>query len=178
MGDKPLARTNSNTWRAWRRTTIRIFVGLNILLVVGFYAATSSFHGGLSHLDESNPHTAGSQDHGRPGISGLHMPVPVMEVVYTFFTELLLQIDSALLHLSHSTAQTCCSLTAVSLPSHHIQPHLMFAHHSACLSISAQHCNSGFPLVLNMAGDACHRQDSCKNTSTATSWCTVTIIPL
>ena len=65
MGDKPLGRSNSNTWRAWRRTTIRIFVGLNILLIVGFYVATSSFHGGLSHLDGSDQ--AGHQDQGRPG---------------------------------------------------------------------------------------------------------------
>ena len=67
MGDKPLGRSSGNTWRAWRKITIRIFVGLNVLLIVGFYAATSSFHGGLSSLDDSSSQAAGSQDHGRPG---------------------------------------------------------------------------------------------------------------
>ncbi len=64
---KPLSRENSNSWRNWRRTSIRVFVGLNLLLIVGFYAATSSFHLGLSHIDESSTAGSGGSDHGRQG---------------------------------------------------------------------------------------------------------------
>jgi len=62
-GNKFLSRETSTTWRAWRKTTIRVFVGLNLLIIVGFYVATSSFHGGLSHMDESSSHTLGTDAH-------------------------------------------------------------------------------------------------------------------
>ncbi len=62
-GNKFLSRESSTTWRAWRKTTIRVFVGLNLLIIVGFYVATSSFHGGLSHMDESSSHTLGTDAH-------------------------------------------------------------------------------------------------------------------
>ncbi|DBB15087.1 TPA: hypothetical protein ACH3X3_004097 [Trebouxia sp. C0006] len=62
-GNKSLSRESSTSWRAWRKTTIRVFVGLNLLIIVGFYVATSSFHGGLSHMDESSSHTSGTDAH-------------------------------------------------------------------------------------------------------------------
>ena len=67
MKANKVSRDNSNTWRNWRKTSIRVFVGLNMLIVVGFYAATSNFHGGLSHLEDSGTSNTGSSDHGRLG---------------------------------------------------------------------------------------------------------------
>ena len=56
--EKPISRSNSSMWRAWRQTSIKVFVGLNLLIIAGFYIATSNFHGGLSHLE----HGAGMDD--------------------------------------------------------------------------------------------------------------------
>ena len=61
-------RSNSSIWRAWRQTSIKVFVGLNILIIVGFYAATSSFHLGLSHLDEGP--ASGNADSSNSGRTG------------------------------------------------------------------------------------------------------------
>lgn len=61
-------RSNSSVWRAWRQTSIKVFVGLNILIIVGFYAATSSFHLGLSHLDEGA--ASGNADSSNSGRTG------------------------------------------------------------------------------------------------------------
>ena len=68
--EKPISRSNSSMWRAWRQTSIRVFVGLNLLIIVGFYAATSSFHVNLSHLEEGpgRDEAAGSNS-GRTGQS-------------------------------------------------------------------------------------------------------------
>lgn len=68
--EKPISRSNSSIWRAWRQTSIKVFVGLNLLIIAGFYIATSNFHGGLSHLEQGagidNAETSGS---GRTGKS-------------------------------------------------------------------------------------------------------------
>lgn len=71
--DKPISRSNSSMWRAWRQTSIKVFVGLNLLIIVGFYVATSSFHGNLSHMEESiQSGDADSSNAGRTGAAVLN----------------------------------------------------------------------------------------------------------
>ena len=109
--EKPISRSNSSMWRAWRQTSIKVFVGLNLLIIAGFYIATSSFHGGLSHLEQGaamdDAETSGS---GRTGKSA-----PLTMLTFCFSTGL-------------SCLLACCSLlstagllVAVQAPTRHIQ---------------------------------------------------------